>query len=267
MLSALVLIPADRHPADVPHLRPAARARRRRRARLALRRLPGRARGGVRASGRHGQGDRFRNDPLRGRIRAAVHPRDRERGRRARPRAQRGSGRPLDLPPRELPHRRLLGQLPRPPVRLPPASSGADRDPRQRRRHDRPQLRPLLARDRGRRRRDRCRADRGRLPLLRHGLEREPHHLRRRRAPVAAPLRGRLRDDRRRRLPPALHPVLHGDEGVLRAGPRQARPGRRSSSSTSATRRATTSSSGLSAGRWRASSRPSSATRPSRRTR
>ena len=40
-------------------------------------------------------------------------------------------------------------------------------------------------------------------------------------------LRRRLRRDRRRRLPPALHPVLPGDEGVLRAGPRPARPGRR----------------------------------------
>ena len=78
-----------------------------------------------------------------------------------------------------------------------------------------------------RRRRDRPRARGGRQPVLRHGLEREPHRPQRGRPPLAAPLRGRLRRDLRRRLPPAVHPVLPGDRGVLRARPRPARPGRR----------------------------------------
>ena len=46
------------------------------------------------------------------------------------------------------------------------------------------------------------------------------------RAPMAPALRGRLRRDLRRRLPPALHPVLPRDEGVLRARPRAPRAGR-----------------------------------------
>ena len=64
---------------------------------------------------------------------------------------------------------------------------------------------------------------------------------------MAAPARRRLRPDRRRRLPPALHPLLPGDQGVLRARPRPARARAAWWSSTSATRRATTTSSRCSA--------------------
>ena len=118
---------------------------------------------------------------------------------------------------------------------------------------------------RGRRGRDRRRADRARPPLLRPA---QPAHadLRRGRPALAAPLGRRLRRDHGRRLPPALHPLLPGDARVLRAGPRAAGAGRRRRSSTSATRRAATSWSGCSGGRWPRPSPPSCATRSSRPT-
>ena len=147
---------------------------------------------------------------LRGRVRAAVHPGDRGGRRRPRARAQRGPGDPLAPAGARLPDRRLLGQLPGAPVRGPGGGAAQGRGARQRSGHDRALIRALLARGRGRRGRDRSGAERGRLPLLRHGLEPEPDRVRRGRAAVAAPLRRRLRPDRRRRLPPALHPLLHG---------------------------------------------------------
>ena len=111
--------PAGRHAADLPRLRAGAGAGRRGRPRLALRRRPRGARGRDRASGRDGEGDRRGPRALRGRVRAAVHPRDRGARRRPDPRAQRGPGRALDAAGTRLPDRRLLGQLPRAPVRGP----------------------------------------------------------------------------------------------------------------------------------------------------
>ena len=129
------------------------------------------------------------------------------------------------------------------------------------------ELRRVPARDRDRRRRDRPRARGGRQRVLRHGLEREPRGLLRGRAAMAPALGGRLRRDLRRRLSPALHPLLPGDEGVLRARPRAPRAGRGRWSSTPATPRATTTSRRSSGGRSRKSSRTSCAIRSSRRTR
>ena len=100
-----------------------------------------------------------------------------------------------------------------------------DRDPRQRGGDDGARLRRVLPRDRDRRGRDRRQADRARRALLRP-RQPEPRDLPRGRPPVARVLGRRLRRDHGRRLPPALHPVLPGDEGVLRARARPARPGR-----------------------------------------
>ena len=52
-------------------------------------------------------------------------------------------------------------------------------------------------------------------------------HVHRRRAAVPAPHEAALRRDLRRCLPPAVHPVLPRDAGVLRARPRPPAPGRR----------------------------------------
>ena len=103
----------------------------------------------------------------------------------------------------------------------------ADRDPRQRRRHDRPRVRALLPRHADRRRRDRRRAARDRQALLRPARTAAAVADHRGRAAVPAPERRRLRRDLRRRLPPAVHPVLHGHVGVLRARARPARARRR----------------------------------------
>ena len=70
-------------------------------------------------------------------------------------------------------------------------------------------------------------SDRGRAALLRPGREPAADRARRRRAAVPAPGGRRLRPDRRRRLPPALHPLLPGDGGVLRARARPAGARRR----------------------------------------
>ena len=61
--------------------------------------------------------------------------------------------------------------------------------------------------------------------------------------PVPAPHGRALRRDHGRRLPPALHPVLPRDAGVLRAGARPLAPGRRGDRERRAIRRARTSSS------------------------
>ena len=161
----------------------------------------------------------------------------------------------------------VLGRLPGPALRRAHRAARADRDPRQRRRDHGPRLRPLLPRDRDRRGRDRRRADRGGASATSTWTTRTStvHHEDAR--PWLRALRRRLRRDHGRRLPPALHPLLPGDQGVLRAGPRPAGAGRRGRSSTPATPRATTTSRRCSAGRWPRSSRPSSATRSRTRTR
>ena len=103
------------------------------------------------------------------------------------------------------------------PVRGPRRAAREDRDPRQRGRHHRPRLRRVLPRDRDRRRRDRREADRAGGGVLRP-RQPEPDDPPRGRAAVAARRRRRLRRDHGRRLPPALHPLLPRDQGVLRAG-------------------------------------------------
>ena len=88
---------------------------------------------------------------------------------------------------------------------------GADRDPRQRRRDDRPRLRPLLSRrPRSTGSRSTPSSRRSGSRYLRHGLGPEPDRPQRGRPALAAALRRRLRRDHGRRLPPALHPVLPG---------------------------------------------------------
>ena len=67
--------------------------------------------------------------------------------------------------------------------------AGADRDPRQRRRHRRPRLRPLSSPHRGRRGRDRRRADRARPPLPRPAQPADDRLRRGRAALAAAPAR------------------------------------------------------------------------------
>ena len=80
-------------------------------------------------------------------------------------------------------------------------------------------------------------------------------------------LRRRLRPDRRRRLPPALHPLLPGDEGVLRARPRPARARRGGGRQRRPPRGQRRVRAGARGGRWPRSSRPSCAIPPSRPTR
>ena len=77
----------------------------------------------------------------------------------------------------------------------------------------------------------------------------------------------RLRPDRRRRLPPALHPVLPRDQGVLRARPGPPRTRRRRRRQRRSPGGQRTISSRCSERRWRRSSRPCCATPPSRPTR
>ena len=85
---------------------------------------------------------------------------------------------------------------------------------------------PLPGR-RDRRRRDRPEGDRGRAALPRPRGQPAPPRRHGRRPPFPPDDRRALRRDRRRRLPPALHPVLPRDAGVLPARPRAARARRR----------------------------------------
>ncbi len=141
------LHPADRHASHVRRLRPRARRYcRDRPCAHGLRGRPARPRRAAGAPGRHGQGgDRCRlaRHPRR-RHRVPVRPRRRVRGRDPHARAQRGPSRALDQAPRHVPHGRLLGRDARAAVRGARTAAALDRDPRQRRRHDRPRVRALL---------------------------------------------------------------------------------------------------------------------------
>ena len=110
----------------------------------------------------HDQGDERRRRAGGGGDRVPVRARRRGARRRAQARVERGPGRPLPVPAGLLPDRRLLGRVPRAarsPPRAEPPREG--RDPRQRRGHDGARARPLLPAHRGRRGRDRLRADAG----------------------------------------------------------------------------------------------------------
>ena len=100
-------------------------------------------------------------------------------------------------------------------------------DARRRGRDGRARVREVLPRHDHRRGRDRRRAVRHRAALVRARRPPAAARARRRRAAVPAQDRRALRLHLPRHLPPALHPVLPRDEGVLRAGARPADAGRR----------------------------------------
>ena len=102
-------------------------------------------------------------------------------------------------------------------LRGPRRAAAAGRDPRQRRRHDLARVRGVLPAHARRRRGDRPGAVRDRPPVLRHEQP-AAAPLPRGRAAVPAAHRRELRRDLGGRLPPALHPVLPDDQGVLRDG-------------------------------------------------
>ncbi|CAA9477030.1 MAG: Spermidine synthase, partial [uncultured Solirubrobacteraceae bacterium] len=221
--------PARRHPADLPALRAGPRGRRGGGPGAPRRRRGGRRRRAADRSRRRREGrdERRRARRLRGGHHAPVRAGRRVPRRRAPPRAQRGPGRPLDLPPRLRAHRQRVGRLPdradgraRPPA-------GLDGHPRQRRRDDRPRLRQVLPADADRRGGDRRGAQRHRAGVLRPARPAGARALRGGRPALPAADRPALRRDPRGRLPAAVHPLLPHDEGVLRARPRPAEPGRR----------------------------------------
>ena len=168
--------------------------------------------------------------------------------RRAPARAQRGPGDPLALPAGHRADRRLLGRLHRAAVRrgwtAARAGSRSSATPAARSRA------PTAASSRARAStasRSTATLTRGRPALLRPARPAACTCTRRTRGRSCAGTRTRYDVDRRRRLPPALHPVLPGHEGVLRTGPRAPDAARRGDHQ----RRAPRGRVGAREGRWR----------------